>query len=234
MELDLGIKILNRKPYAKEVFKLYDLDLLPHSDVSTLLGEIFEWRGRTWRTTGKNVIGFTYPPEELAAMEARLKEVPRNEANVPDFEMTKKDIIELGGNIPALFKIKLKGKYSKAKQLSVEVNEITKARLTNYQEPGVSLRLKMSEYAQKHPKAYRRWLKNDHMSIALFYAASVVIKLERGTEAGIDLEFDPGVEVTVSGSVNSVQTYTLRYTGNACPFAATMMKGRNFVEGIMI
>lgn len=60
LALDLGIKIVDRRPYAKEVFKWQDMDLLPHSSTDTLLCEIFEWNGRNWRTTGNNLIGYLF------------------------------------------------------------------------------------------------------------------------------------------------------------------------------
>ena len=37
LALDLGINLINRRPYAKEVFKWQDIDLLPHSSADTLL-----------------------------------------------------------------------------------------------------------------------------------------------------------------------------------------------------
>lgn len=42
LALDLGINLINRRPYAKEVFKWQDIDLLPHSSADTLLCEIYK------------------------------------------------------------------------------------------------------------------------------------------------------------------------------------------------
>ena len=93
LALDLGIDIKNRRPSARETFKWLDIDLLPHSSADTLLCEIYEWNSRNWRTTGENLIGEIFTEIELPELKKLLMAVPKELANVPDFEFTKEDLI---------------------------------------------------------------------------------------------------------------------------------------------
>lgn len=131
MALDLGISLINRRPTAKEVFKWLDIDLLPHSSIDTLLCEIFEWNSRNWRTTGENLIGEIFSVHELSEIKEALIAIPLEQANVPDFEFTKEDIINIGLGIPSLFDIGLKGDIQNAKELNIKVNGVLKSRITN-------------------------------------------------------------------------------------------------------
>jgi hypothetical protein len=80
LALDLGVNLINRRPYAKEVFKWQDIDLLPHSSADTLLCEIYEWNGRNWRTTNNNLIGFLFSDEQLKNVKEQLLNVPKHPA----------------------------------------------------------------------------------------------------------------------------------------------------------
>jgi len=229
LALDLGINIVNRRPTAKEVFKWLDLDLLPHSSTGTLLCEIYEWEVKNWRTTGENLIGEIFPENEIQAMKEALLSVPREGANVPDFEFTKEDIINMGVGIPSLFNIGFKGDISKASELSVRINGVTKSRITNIDAPGIQIMRKLSEFAQNHSKTYRKKIKNNYLTKALFYAESVEIVLKK--KVGVDINVGFAIEnVAVEAKVDtdSEKEIKLKYIGQNAPFAGTFVLGKNF------
>jgi hypothetical protein len=229
LALDLGLEIVNRRPTAREVFKWLDIDLLPHSSTDTLLGEIYEWDTRNWRTTGENLIGEIFTGSELPALKLALEAVPKVYANVPDFEFTKEDIIDIGFSIPSLFGIGFKGDISNAKELSVKINGVTKARITNIDSPGIEIMRRLSEFSQDHSRAYRRKIKRNYIAKALFYAESVEISLKK--EAGVDIEVGFTVEnVAVKPQVDTETKKELKlsYEGRMAPFAATLVMGKDF------
>lgn len=229
LALDLGLEIINRRPTAREVFKWQDFDLLPHSSTDTLLCEIYEWATRNWRTTDENLIGEIFAASELPALKQALADIPREAANIPDFEFTKEDIIGIGFSIPSLFNIGFKGDLTKAKELSVKVNGVTKSRITNIDAPGIEILQKLSEFSQNHSKKYRRKIKRNYIAKALFYAESVEIYLKK--EAGVDIEVGFAVEnVEVKSQVNTdtKKEIKLKYIGKIAPFAATLVMGKDF------
>lgn len=229
LALDLGIDIINRRPSAREIFKWLDIDLLPHSSSDTLLCEIYEWDARNWRTTGENLIGEIFTENELPVLKEALISIPKEFANVPDFEFTKDDIIGIGVGLPSLFGIAFKGDIKNAKELSVKVNGITKARITNIDAPGIQIMRKLSEFAQNHSKEYRRKIKRNFLAKALFYAESVDISLKK--DAGVDFEVGfavENVEVKAQVDTNTQKQIKLRYTGKMAPFGATLVMGKDF------
>lgn len=229
LALDLGISITNRRPYAKEVFKWQDIDLLPHSSLDTLLCEIFEWNGRNWRTTGNNLIGFLFSDENLETVKNQLISMPKHQALIPDFEFTKDSMIEYGLSIPSLFNIRINGDIKNAKDFSVKVNGVTKSRITNIDSPGIEILKNYSEFTQSKSKTYRKNIKFNYLSTSLFYAESVEIYLEKESAVGLDINFQTqNVEVEAKLDTDTKKHFVLKYSGNQAPFAAKFTKGKDF------
>ena len=229
LELDLGISILNRRPLASEIFKWQDLDLLPHSSTDTLLCEIFEWNGRNWRTTGKNLIGYLFEKSELKAIKESLLAVPKNEASIPDFEFNKDQIIDLGFKFPSLFNIGFTGNVKNAKEISIKVNKVTKSRITNIDSPGIEIMYGLSSFSEKESKLYRRYIKNNYLTQSLFYAESVEIYLEKENGVNLDVKFDvEGIEVNAIVNTDTRKEFKLTYKNAVAPFGATFVKGKDF------
>ncbi|WP_326984813.1 hypothetical protein VUJ46_09885 [Chryseobacterium sp. MYb264] len=229
LALDLGLNIVNRRPYAKEVFKWQDMDLLPHSSTDTLLCEIFEWNGRNWRTTGNNLIGFLFSGENLSFMKNQLINVPKNPALIPDFEFTKESMLEYGLSLPSLFNIGINGNIKSAKDFSVKVNGVTKSRITNIDSPGIEILRNYSEFTQNKSKTYRKNVKFNFLSTSLFYAESVEVYLEKDSGVALDVSFQTkDVEVEAKINTDTKKNFVLKYTGNQSPFAAKFTKGKDF------
>lgn len=229
LALDLGISLINRRPTAREVFKWSDIDLLPHSSTDTLLCEIFEWNSRNWRTTGENLIGEIFSGNELAEMKAALIAIPLEPANVPDFEFTKEDIIDIGLGIPSLFDIGLKGDIKNAKELTFKVNGVLKSRITNIDHPGIKILNRLSEFAQNHSKLYRRKIKNNYLAKALFFAENVEIYLKKDANVDIEVGFSiENVDVKTEVDTDTNKEIKLKYLGAKAPFAATLVIGKDF------
>ncbi|SEV95326.1 hypothetical protein SAMN05421841_0349 [Chryseobacterium wanjuense] len=229
LALDLGIDIANRRPYAKEVFKWQDMDLLPHSSTDTLLCEIYEWNGRNWRTTNNNLIGYLFSGDQLNMVKNQLINVQKFPALIPDFEFTKDSMIEYGLSLPSLFNIGVNGDIKNAKDFSVRVNGVTKSRITNIDSPGIEILRNFSEFTQNESKTYRKNIKFNFLSTSLFYAESVEINLEK--ESGVDLEVSfqtQNVEVQANVDTDTKKNFILKYTGNQSPFAAKFTKGKDF------
>lgn len=229
LALDLGINITNRRPYAKEVFKWQDMDLLPHSSADTLLCEIFEWNGRNWRTTGNNLIGFLFSDANLNTVKNQLISVPKHPALIPDFEFTKDSMIEYGLSLPSLFNIGVNGNIKSAKDFSVRVNGVTKSRITNIDSPGIEILRNYSEFTQNKSKTYRKNIKFNYLSTSLFYAESVEIYLEKESGVDLDVSFQTqDVEVDAKINTDTKKHFVLKYKGNQAPFAAKFTKGKDF------
>lgn len=229
LALDLGINLINRRPYAKEVFKWQDMELLPHSSVDTLLCEIFEWNGRNWRTTENNLIGFLFSGENLAKVKDQLINIPKHPALIPDFEFTKDSMIEYGLSLPSLFNIGINGNIKNAKDFSVKVNGVTKSRITNIDSPGIEILKSYSEFTQEQSKTYRKNIKFNYLSTSLFYAESVEIYLEKESTVGLDINFQTqNVEVEAKLDTDTKKHFVLKYSGNQAPFAAKFTKGKDF------
>lgn len=229
LALDLGINIVDRRPYAKEVFKWQDMDLLPHSSTDTLLCEIFEWNGRNWRTTGNNLIGYLYSGENLDYIKNKLINVPKNPALIPDFEFTKDSMIEYGLSLPSLFNIGVNGNIKNAKSFSVRVNGVTKSRITNIDSPGIEILRNYSIFTQSKSKTYRKNIKFNYLSTSLFYAESVEIYLEKDSGVGLEVSFQTeNVEVEAKVDTDTKKHFVLKYSGNQAPFAAKFTKGKDF------
>lgn len=229
LALDLGIDIANRRPYAKEVFKWQDMDLLPHSSTDTLLCEIYEWNGRNWRTTNNNLIGYLFSGDQLNMVKNQLINVQKFPALIPDFEFTKDSMIEYGLSLPSLFNIGVNGDIKNAKDFSVRVNGVTKSRITNIDSPGIEILRNFSEFTQNESKTYRKNIKFNFLSTSLFYAESVEINLEK--ESGVDLEVSfqtQNVEVQANVDTDTKKNFILKYIGNQSPFAAKFTKGKDF------
>lgn len=229
LALDLGVNIINRRPYAKEVFKWQDMDLLPHSSLDTMLCEIYEWNGRNWRTTNNNLIGYLFSGDQLNTVKNQLLNVPKFPALIPDFEFTKDSMMEFGLSLPSLFNIGVSGDIKNAKDFSIKVNGVTKSRITNIDSPGIEILRSYSEFTQDQSKSYRKNIKFNYLSASLFYAESVEINLEK--ESGVDLEVSfqtQGVEVEAKVDTDTKKNFILKYTGNQAPFAAKFTKGKDF------
>jgi hypothetical protein len=229
LALDLGINLKNRRPSAKEVFKWLDIDLLPHSSVDTLLCEIYEWSGRNWRTTGKNLIGEIFPKERISELKDALSSVKLEEANIPDFEFTKEDIVGVGLGIPSLFDIGVNGDIKNAKDLVIKVNGVKKARITNIAEPGIEILYKLSEFAQNNSKQFRRNIKSNYITTALFYADSVDISFTKSANTNVEVGFAvENIKVESKVDTSTTKEISLKYVGAKAPFAATFVKGKDF------
>jgi hypothetical protein len=229
LALDLGINIIDRRPYAKEVFKWQDMDLLPHSSTDTLLCEVFEWNGRNWRTTGNNLIGFLFSDTNLDTVKNQLINAPKHPALIPDFEFTKDSMIEYGLSLPSLFNIGVNGNIKSAKDFSVRVNGVTKSRITNIDAPGIEILRNYSEFTQDKSKTYRKNIKFNYLSTSLFYAESVEIYLEKESGVGLDVSFQTqDVEVDAKIDTDTKKHFVLKYLGNQAPFAAKFTKGKDF------
>ncbi|MDR6516394.1 hypothetical protein [Chryseobacterium camelliae] len=229
LALDLGINIIDRRPYAKEVFKWQDMDLLPHSSTDTLLGEIFEWNGRNWRTTGNNLIGYLFSGDNLNYVKHQLMNIPKNPALIPDFEFTKDSMIEYGLSLPSLFNIGVNGNIKNAKTFSVRVNGVTKSRITNIDSPGIEILRNFSIFTQAKSKTYRKNIKFNYLNTALFYAESVEIFLEKDSGIALDVSFQTDhVEVDAKVDTDTQKHFVLKYSGSQAPFAATFTKGKDF------
>ncbi|MDH6250651.1 hypothetical protein M2347_000378 [Chryseobacterium sp. H1D6B] len=229
LALDLGINIVDRRPYAKEVFKWQDMDLLPHSSVDTLLCEIFEWNGRNWRTTSNNLIGFLFSGEQLETVKNQLINIPKHAALIPDFEFTKDSMIEYGLSLPSLFNIGVNGNIKNAKDFSVRVNGVTKSRITNIDSPGIEILKNYSLFTQNNSKSYRKNIKFNYLSTSLFYAESVEIFLEKESGADLDVSFQTqNVEIEAKIDTDTKKHFVLKYSGNQAPFASKFTKGKDF------
>ena len=229
LALDLGINIINRRPYAKEVFKWQDMDLLPHSSADTMLCEIYEWNGRNWRTTNNNLIGYLFEGERLNTVKKQLMNIQKFPALIPDFEFTKENMTEFGLSLPSLFNIGVNGNLNSARAFSVRVNGVTKSRITNIDSPGIEILRSYSEFTQDQSKSYRRNIKFNYLSASLFYADSVEIYLEKESGAVIDVSFQTqDVEVTAKVDTDTKKHFVLKYKGNQAPFAAKFTKGKDF------
>ncbi len=229
MGLDLGINLVNRRPYAKEVFKWQDIDLLPHSSTDTLLCEIFEWNGRNWRTTGNNLIGFLFSGENLDRVKNQLINIPKNPALIPDFEFTKENMIEYGLSLPSLFNIGVNGNIKNAKNFSVKVNGVTKSRITNIDAPGIEILRNYSLFTESKSKTYRKNVKFNYLSTSLFYADSVDVYLEKDPGINLNVSFQTDdVQVDTKVDTDTQKHFVLKYSGNQAPFAAKFTKGKDF------
>ncbi|MDQ0782828.1 hypothetical protein [Chryseobacterium sp. W4I1] len=229
LALDLGINIVDRRPYAKEVFKWQDMDLLPHSSADTLLCEIFEWNGRNWRTTENNLIGFLFSGDALNTVKEQLINTPKHPALIPDFEFTKDSMIEYGLSLPSLFNIGVNGNIKNVKSFSVRVNGVTKSRVTNIDSPGIEILKNYSLFTQDKSKTYRKNIKFNYLSTSLFYAESVEIFLEKESGVGLDVSFQTqNVEVDAKIDTDTKKHFVLKYSGNQAPFAAKFTKGKDF------
>jgi hypothetical protein len=229
LALDLGVNIINRRPYAKEVFKWQDMDLLPHSSLDTMLCEIYEWNGRNWRTTNNNLIGYLFSGDQLNTVKNQLLNVPKFPALIPDFEFTKDSMIEFGLSLPSLFNIGVSGDIKNAKDFSIKVNGVTKSRITNIDSPGIEILRSYSEFTQDQSKSYRKNIKFNYLSVSLFYAESVEINLEKESGVDLDVSFQTqGVEVEAKVDTDTKKNFILKYTGNQAPFAAKFTKGKDF------
>lgn len=229
LALDLGINIVNRRPYAKEVFKWQDMDLLPHSSADTLLCEIFEWNGRNWRTTGNNLIGYLFSDGMLNTVKEQLIHTPKHPALIPDFEFTKDSMIEYGLSLPSLFNIGVNGNIRNAKSFSVRVNGVTRSRVTNIDSPGIEILKSYSSFTQSKSKTYRKNIKFNYLSTSLFYAESVEIYLEKESAVGLNVSFQTqNVEVDAKIDTDTTKHFVLKYSGNQAPFAAKFTKGKDF------
>jgi len=229
LALDLGINLIDRRPYAKEVFKWQDIDLLPHSSTDTLLCEIYEWNGRNWRTTNNNLIGFLFSNEQLKTVKDQLLNVPKHAALIPDFEFTKESMIEYGLSLPSLFNIGVNGNINGAKSFSVRVNGVTKSRITNIDSPGIEILRKYSEFTDSQSKIYRKNIKFNYLSTSLFYAESVEIFLEKESGIALDVSFQTqDVQVEAKIDTDTKKHFVLKYSGNQAPFAAKFTKGKDF------
>lgn len=229
LALDLGVTLINRRPYAKEVFKWQDIDLLPHSSADTLLCEIYEWNGRNWRTTNNNLIGFLFSDQQLKTVKEQLLNIPKHPALIPDFEFTKESMVEYGLSLPSLFNIGINGNINSAKSFSVHVNGVTKSRITNIDSPGIEILRKYSEFTDAESKMYRKNIKFNYLSTSLFYAESVEIFLEKESGVGLDVSFQTqDVEVEAKVDTDTKKHFVLKYSGNQSPFAAKFSKGKDF------
>lgn len=229
LALDLGVNIVNRRPYAKEVFKWQDMDLLPHSSADTLLCEIFEWNGRNWRTTENNLIGFLFSGDLLNTVKQQLMNTPKHPALILDFEFTKDSMEEYGLSLPSLFNIGVNGNINNAKSFSVRVNGVTKSRVTNIDSPGIEILRSYSQFTQDQSKTYRKNIKFNYLSTSLFYAESVEIFLEKESGVGLDVSFQTtNVEVDAKIDTDTKKHFVLKYSGNQAPFAAKFTKGKDF------
>jgi hypothetical protein len=229
LALDLGVSIINRRPYAKEVFKWQDMDLLPHSSTDTMLCEIYEWDGRNWRTTNNNLIGYLFTGEQLNIVKDKLINVQKFPAMVPDFEFTKDSMIEFGLSLPSLFNIGINGNINGVNNFSVRVNGVTKSRITNIDSPGIEILRKYSEFTQDQSKSYRKNIKFNYLSASLFYADSVEIYLEKESEVNLNVSFQTqDVEVEAKVDTDTKKHFVLKYKGNQAPFAAKFTKGKDF------
>lgn len=230
MALDLGLDLpLNRRPTAKLIWQWLDLDLLPHSSLDTYLGELYSWNGRNFRTSQKNIIGVLFSGQRLSEIKQTLIDVEKYEANVPDFEFSKEDIIDLGFSIPALFDIKFKGDVQNAKNMTVKVNGVTKSRLTNIDSPGIEILSELSLFSRDNSKEYRQKLKREYIATALFYAESVEIELDKEAGVGVDFGFAvEGVDVNVEVDTEFKKVVKLKYSGAAAPFAASLVKVKDW------
>jgi hypothetical protein len=229
LALDLGINLINRRPYAKEVFKWQDIDLLPHSSTDTLLCEIYEWNGRNWRTTNNNLIGFLFSDEQLKTVKDQLSNIPKHPALIPDFEFTKESMVDYGLSLPSLFNIGINGDINSAKSFSVRVNGVTKSRITNIDSPGIEILRKYSEFTDSESKTYRKNIKFNYLSTSLFYAESVEIFLEKESGVALDVSFQTeDVEIEAKANTDTKKHFVLKYSGNQSPFAAKFTKGKYF------
>lgn len=229
LALDLGINLINRRPYAKEVFKWQDIDLLPHSSVDTLLCEIYEWNGRNWRTTNNNLIGFLFSDAQLKTVKDQLLNVPKNAAMIPDFEFTKESMTEYGLSLPSLFNIGINGNIESAKNFSVRVNGVTKSRITNIDSPGIEILKKYSQFTDSESKTYRKNIKFNYLTTSLFYAESVEIFLEKDSGVKLDVSFQTeNVKIDAKADTDTKKHFVLKYSGNQAPFAAKFTKGKDF------
>lgn len=229
MALDLGINLINRRPYAKEVFKWQDIDLLPHSSTDTLLCEIYEWNGRNWRTTNNNLIGYLFSGQQLTDIKNQLMSVTKHSALIPDFEFTKDSMIEYGLALPSLFNIGVNGNINQAKNFSVRVNGVTKSRITNIDSPGIEILQNYSAFTQSKSKTYRKNVKFNYLSASLFYAESVEIFLEKESGVGLNVSFQTtNVNVEAKVDTDTKKHFVLKYSGNQAPFAAKFVKGKDF------
>ncbi len=229
LALDLGLSLMNRKPYAKEVFKWQDIDLLPHSSADTLLCEIYEWNGRNWRTTNNNLIGFLFSEERLRTVKNQLADIPKYAALIPDFEFTKESMVEYGLSLPSLFNIGINGNINSAKSFSVRVNGVTKSRITNIDSPGIEIMRSYSVFTDSQSKTYRKNIKFNYLSTSLFYAESVEIFLEKDSGVSLEVSFQTqNVEVEARADTDTKKHFILKYSGNQAPFAAKFTKGKDF------
>lgn len=229
LSLDLGIDIINRRPYAREVFKWQDMELLPHSSADTMLCEIYEWNGRNWRTTNNNLIGYLFAGESLQTIKNRLISVQKFPALIPDFEFTKESMVEYGLSLPSLFNIGINGNISNAKTFSVRVNGVTRSRITNIDSPGIEILKNYSEFTQDQSRSYRKNIKFNYLSTSLFFAESVEIYLEKDSATGLDISFQTrDVEVEARADTDTTKHFILKYSGNQAPFAAKFTKGKDF------
>lgn len=230
--IDLGLFPPARRPYAKEIFKIYDIDLLPHASEDTLIGEIFEWSGRAFRTTADNLIGIIAATDMIPDLKQKLKDINVVNASVPDFEFSKEEIVDFGFKLPFLFNIGFSGNVERATKLSVKVNSLKKSRLTNIDEPGITIKRLLAKFEDDNQRDYRRRLKNDWISEALFYADSVEIELEKSSGVNIDISFDvSNVEVSANVDTDTKKNYVLKYKGGSnIPFGATLKKGKELFQ----
>ncbi len=229
LALDLGVKFINRRPYAKEVFKIHDIELLPIAAEDTLLGEVFEWKRRNWRSKHDNIVGYIASRTKIQELTEKLKNIPKINAMIPDFEFSKQEIIDAEAKLPFLFDLSFTGKIKNAKELSVKVNGIKRTRLSNIDELGIEIASLLSLYAQNKTRMYRKYIKNDYVAEALFYAESFEIELEKDSGVDIGIEFNiDAVEVDAKVDTQTKKKYIVKYKNNKlAPFGAIFTKGKD-------
>jgi len=230
--MELGISSPGRLPYAKEIFKVYDIDLLPHASEDTSLCEIFENSGRAFRSTGDNLVGIIAPEDRVTTLYSALQQVVPVQASVPNFQFSKEEIIDFGFKLPFLFNINFTGNVNNAKSLSVKVNSLKKSRISNATQPGIEIRNLLQRFEDENPREYRNRIKHDWIAEALFFAESVDIEFEKDAGVALDVSFEVNnVEVTANVNTATQKKYTLKYTGgHNIPFGATFKKGKELFQ----
>ena len=174
-------------------------------------------------------MGYITSGTKIQELTEKLKNIPKVNAMIPDFEFSKQEIIDAEAKLPFLFNLSFTGKIKNAKELSVKFNGIKRTRLSNIDELGVEIASLLSLYAQNKTRLYRKYIKNDYVAEALFYAESFEIELEKETGVNIGVEFDVNtVEVEAKIDTETQKKYIVKYKNNQlAPFGAIFTKGKD-------
>ncbi|MBC8083427.1 MAG: hypothetical protein H7Z21_09465 [Hymenobacter sp.] len=215
-------------PSLKEFRRQYSAELLTHAPSDLLLGELYEWKGlftRRLDPTGQNLIDhLDLDRATREDLRQRLAAVPAVPATFAQIDL-KNDLqtnadLQLS-NLPA----PLAASLSVEKIQKFEFGGVVSRRLNG--ELRIELRQHLDRLKERNQQKYRQVLRHAQVADSVFYAGAVLIQLESTTSLSVEAE---EALKKISGKAEFINAKTQQITfGQAdCPFAAELVKGKDF------